>query len=80
MRTEEAYTYFVGNCYGIKGFLIPTKSFVQIGIAKILCYSNKMFSSINETFGCCSKIFGCSNKKFVFPNFFAVTKPFFLVK
>ena len=41
-----------------KGFVIPTKSFVKIGIAKIFCYNNKMFSSINKTFGCCSKIFG----------------------
>ena len=63
--------------HGIKGFVIPTKSFVKIGITKIFCY-NKMFSSINKTFGCCSKIFGCSNEKFV-PNFVAVTKPFFRV-
>jgi len=59
--------------HGIKGFLIPTKSFVKIGIPKIFCYNNKMF-------GCCSKIFGCTNKKFVVPNFVAVTKPFFSVK
>ena len=44
--------------HGKKGFVIPTKSFVKIGIAKIFCYINKMFSSINKTFGCCSKIFG----------------------
>jgi len=62
----------------MKGFVIPTKSFVKIRIAKIFCYNNKMFSSINKTFGCCGKIFGCSNKKlFVVPNFVAVTKPFF---
>jgi len=47
----------------IKDFVIPTKSFVKIGIAKIFCHNNKMFTSINKTFGCCSKIFGCSNKK-----------------
>jgi len=41
-----------------KGFVIPTKSFVKIGITKIFCYNNKIFSSINKTFGCCSKIFG----------------------
>jgi len=64
--------------HGIKGFVIPTKAFVEIGTTKIFCYNNKMFSSINKTFGCCSKIFGCSNKKlFVVPNFAAVTKPFF---
>jgi len=40
-----------------KGFVIPTKSFVKIGVTKIFCYDNKMFSSINKTFG--------SNKKFI---------------
>jgi len=64
--------------HGIKGFVIPTKSFVNIGITKIFCY-NKMFSSINKTFGCCSKIFGYSNKKIIVPNFVAVTKQFFFV-
>ena len=66
--------------HGIKGFVIPTISFVKIGITKIFCYNNKIFSPINKTFGCCSEIFGCSNKKiFVVPNFVAVTKPFFPV-
>ena len=51
--------------HGEKGFVIPSKSFVKIGITKIFCYSNKMFSSINKTFGCCSKIFGRSNKKVI---------------
>jgi len=36
---------------GIKGFVIPTKTFVKIGITKIFCYNNKRFSSINKTFG-----------------------------
>jgi len=31
--------------HGIKGFFIPTKSFVQIGIAKIFCYHNKIVLS-----------------------------------
>jgi len=53
------------SSHGIKGFVIPTKLFVKIGIAKTFCYNNKMFSSINKTFGCCSKIFGWSNKKFI---------------
>jgi len=43
---------------GKKGFVIRTKSFVKIGIAKIFYYNNKMFSSINKTFGCCCNIFG----------------------
>jgi len=37
--------------HGIKGFVIPTKSFVKIGTTKIFCYNNKMFTSINKTFG-----------------------------
>jgi len=49
-----------------KGFVIPTKLFVKIGITKIFCYSNKMFGSINKTFGCYGKIFGCSNKNFIY--------------
>ena len=48
---------------GMNSFVIPTKSFVKIGITKIFSYNNKMFSFINKTFGCCSKMFGCSNKK-----------------
>jgi len=67
--------------HGIKGFVIPTKSFVKIGITKIFCYNNKMFSSINKTFGCCSKFLVAATKKkiqvFVVPYFVAVTKPFF---
>jgi len=61
--------------HSIKGFVIPKKSFfVKIGITKIYCYNNKMFSSINKTFGCSKK-----KKLFVDPNFVAVTKPFFSV-
>jgi len=26
--------------HGIKGFVIPTKSFVEIGITKKICYNN----------------------------------------
>jgi len=42
--------------HGIKGFVIPTKSFVKIGLTKIFCFINKMFSSID-------KMFGYNNKK-----------------
>ena len=58
---EQVWDYL----HDIKGFAMPTKSFVKIGIRKIVCYNNKMFSSINKTFGCCRKIFVCSNKKFI---------------
>jgi len=60
-----------------KGFVIPTKSFVKIGIAKIFFY-DKMFSSINKAFGCCSEFLAAATKNvFVVPNFVAVTKRFF---
>jgi len=49
---------FVFFLPGKNGFVMPTKSFVKIGITKLFCYNNEMFSSINKTFGCCSKIFG----------------------
>jgi len=71
---------YVLHAHGIERFVIPTKSFVKIGITKIVCHNNKMFSSINKTFRCRSKIFGCSKKKIVVPNFVAVTKPFFPCK
>ena len=64
-NTCQTERYWSGPWHGIKGFVIPTKSFVKLGTTKILCYNNKMFSTINKTFGCCSKIFGCSNKKFI---------------
>ena len=56
-KCRPAYLQCMGM-HGKKGFVIPTKSLVKIGITKIFCYNNKMFSSINETIGCCSKIFG----------------------
>jgi len=68
------------RAHGKKGFVIPRKSFVEVGITKIFCYINKMFGSINKTFGCCGKTFGCSNKSFIVPNSVAVTKPFFSVR
>jgi len=63
--------------HGKKGFVIPTKSFVKIGIAKIFCYNNKMFGSINKTFGCCGKIFGYRNKNFIYPLFYCRYKTIF---
>jgi len=68
------------STHGIKGFVTPTKSFVKIGITKIFCYNNKMFSSIDKTFGCSAKFSVEATKNlFVVPNFVAVTKPFFSV-
>jgi len=67
--------------HGIKGFVILTKSFVKIGITKILCYNNQMFSSINITFGCCGKILVAAAKFWLQQQkIVAVTKPFFHVQ
>jgi len=55
---------FLHTQHGKKGFVIPRKSLVKMGITKIFCY-NKMFGFINKTFGCCGKIFGCSHKNFI---------------
>jgi len=64
----------------VKGFVIPTKSFVKIGIAKIFCYYNKIFSSVNKTLVAAAKFLVAATKiLFVVPNFIALTKPFFSV-
>jgi len=55
----------MSRVHGKRDFVIPTKSFVKIGITKIFCYNNEMFGSINKTFDCCGEIFGCSNKIFI---------------
>jgi len=59
------FSRFSRSQHGIKGLVIPPKSFVKIGITKIFCYNKKMLSSIKKTFGCCSKIFGGSNEIFI---------------
>jgi len=70
LRKRGAW-FTVGKCLK-KGFVVLTKSFVKIGIAKTFCY-NKMFSSINITWVAATKIL------FVVPNFVAVPKLFFSV-
>jgi len=63
----------------IKGFVIPTKSFDKIGMAKIFCYNNKMFSSISakRLVAAAKFLIAATKKIFVVPNFVALTKPFF---
>jgi len=66
--------------YGIKGFVIPTKSFVKIGITEIFCYNNKMlFLSTKRLVAAAKFLVAATKKLFVDPNFAAVTKPFFFV-
>jgi len=66
-------------CHGIKGFVIPTTSFVKLGITKIFCYNNKIFSSVKKTrLVAAAKFLVAATKNLpVVPNFIAVTKPFF---
>jgi len=68
----------VERMHGIKGFVIPTKLFFKIGITKIFCYNNKMFSSINNRLVAAAKfLFAGTKNSFVVPNFVDVTEPFF---
>jgi len=61
------------------GFVIPTKSFVKIGIKKVFCY-NKMFGSITKRLVAAAKLLVAATKiLFVVFNFVAVTKPLFSV-
>ena len=63
-----------------KGFVIPTKLFVNIGIAKIFCYNNKMFGLSTKRLVAAAKfLVAATIILFVVPNFVAVTKPFFSV-
>jgi len=69
-----------GNVHGQKSFVMLTKSFVKVEIAKTFCYNNKMFSSINKTFRSSSKILVAATKiLFLVRNFVVVPKPFFSV-
>jgi len=55
-RTRHAWKSEINaHLHGIKGFVIPTKSFVKIGTTKIFCYNNKMFRSVNKTFDAAAK-------------------------
>ena len=68
--------------HGIKGFVIPTNLFVQIGTTKIFCYNNKIFIvlSTKRLVDAAKFLVAATKKIFVVPNFVAVTKPFFSVE
>ena len=55
----------------MKGFVIPTKSFVKIGITKCLVLSTKRIVAAAKF------LVAATKKLFVVPNFVAVIKPFF---
>jgi len=80
---HSIFLCFVTICmkfvHGKKGFVIPTKSFVKIGITKIFCY-NKMFGSINKRLVAAAKFLVAATKILCVVHYFvAVTKPFFSV-
>jgi len=63
---------------GIKGFVIPTKSFVKIGITKKNVTATKCLVLSTKGLVAAAKFLVAGTKKlFAVPNFVAVTKPFF---
>jgi len=72
----------MGECSRKKGFVIPTKSFVTIGITKIFCYNNKLSILVLSTkrlVAAAKCLVEATKNSFVVPNFVAVTKTFFSV-
>jgi len=66
------------DLHGIKGFVMPTKSFVKIGITKIFCYKTKCLVLSTKRLVAAAKFLVAATKKIlVVPNFVAITKPFF---
>jgi len=66
--------------HGIKGFVIPTKSFVKIGITKIFCYTTTkcLVLSTKRLVAAAKFLVAATKNLFVVPNFVAVTKPFLI--
>ena len=63
---------------GKKGFVILTKSFVKIGIAKTFCYNKKCLVLSTKHLVAAAKFLVAAIKILsVVPKFVAVTKPFF---
>ena len=67
------------HLHGIKGFVIPTKSFVKIGITKIFYVTTTkcLLLSRKRLVAAAKFLVAATKKLFVVPNFVAVTKPFF---
>ena len=63
--------------HGIKGFVIPSKSFVKIGIGKYFVATTKCLVLSTKHLVAAAKFL--VEASFVVPNFVAVTKPFFSV-
>ena len=65
-----------------KGFVIPTKSFVKIGITKIFFVATTkcLFLSTKRLVAAAKFLIEATKNSFVVLNFVAVTKPFFSVQ
>jgi len=69
------------SMHGMKGFVIPTKSFVKIEITKYFFTTTKCLVLSTKRLVAAAKFLVAVTKKiFVVPNFVAVTKPFFRVQ
>ena len=62
-----------------KGFVIPTKQFVKIGITKYFVTTNCLVLSTKRLVAAAKFLVAATKKLFVVSNFVAVTKPFFSV-
>jgi len=64
--------------HGRKGFVIPTKSFVKIGITKKVLLQKKCLVLSTKRLVAAAKFLAAATKNlFVVPNFVAITKPYF---
>jgi len=69
-RTEVRHT-------GKKGFVVPTKSFVKIGITKYFVTTKRLVVLTKRLVPAENFLVAATKILFVVPNFVAVTKPFF---
>jgi len=76
-KHPSLFEIYIISIHGKKGFVIPAKSFVKIGITKIFCHNNKMFSSTKRSAAAAKFLVQPTKNSFFVPNFVAVTKPFF---
>jgi len=65
--------YAVECLHGIKGFVIPSKSFFKIGITKIFCYNKKCLVLSTKRLVAAAKFLAAATKNlFAVPSFVAV--------
>ena len=76
-KIARSRRYICSVAHSIKGFVIPTKSFVKIGIKNILLTTKFLVLSTKRLVAAAKFLVAATEKIFVVPNFVAVTKPFF---